>query len=93
MTTAPRATVAHAAPRRFVVSGVIAVMGGRRVDESYSRTHATRGAAERDAASLDRQNDEAVAHLVEVRTARAAAAKAYIARRASRPAPAQMSLF
>lgn len=87
------ATTVEKIGNRFVVSGVIAVIAARRVDEEYSRVFRTKTEAERAAARLDQQNAEALAYLAERRAARLEDAAAYLTRRAARPVSTQLNLF
>lgn len=92
MTNAPLASV-EKIENRYVVTGVIAVIAERRVDEEYSRVFRTRREAEVAAKRLDQQNAEAIEYLAEVRAARLAAVKSYLAARAARGDTGQLSLF
>ena len=82
------ATVTKLAANRFAVEGVIAVMGGRIVNEEYCRVHTTRNAAEADAAKLNRQNAEALAELAAYTEARRADVVSRLAARNDRRAAA-----
>lgn len=85
-------SVTQFAKNRFLVEGRIAVIGGRRVDEAYSRVFAKRVDAEYDARRWDRINAESLSYLEERRALRVVAARDYLAVRAGRGA-AQFELF
>ena len=81
-------TVTKLATNRFAVEGVIAVIGGRIVNEEYCRVHTSRNAAEADAAKLNRQNVEALAELSAYTEARHADVSSRLAARNARRAAA-----
>ena len=86
-------TVTKIEARVFQVTGTIAVIAGKVVNEPFERCFRSRHEAEIVAERTDRQNAEALAYVAEVRAARRAAVEEYLAKRAERPASRQLSLF
>lgn len=86
-------TVTKHAKNRFLVEGTIAIVAGKRANEAYARMFTTRKAAETDARTWEICNTNAQADYEADQAARRAAAAAYLAKRAQRPAPAQLNLF
>jgi len=78
---------------RYVLTFTIAVAAEKIVNETATEVHATRKAAERSLAKWDRINAESLAWLADVRAARVAAAKDYLASRAARSVSTQLSFF
>lgn len=85
------ATVTRLEKHRYLVTGVIAVIRGRIVNEPYARVFVRKARAVDDASYLDRLNVAALAELEEQTAARKADVETYLAKRAARPACAQIS--
>lgn len=86
-------TITKIGKNYFLVKGVIAVIAERIANEPFATLYRRKWQAELAAKQNDATNQEALAHLAEVKAYRLKVVQEYLAARAARPASTQMDLF